>query len=134
MRLFPAGKSFLQCGIAFAISLFVVLAAGALNPASTSGDQGQPVEHVSGQAPSPATPAPESSKPQGKVLFQRSLDGNGKTVSTTGLEVSANTKILQAPVASDAERLGTAVTGLDLDIRLDTEAQQIAVRALVRVR
>ena len=134
MRLFPAGKSFLQCGIAFAISLFVVLAAGAQNPASTSGDQGQPVEHVSGQAPSPATPAPESSKPQGKVLFQRSLDGNGKTVSTTGPEARANAKILQAPVASDAERLGTAVTGLDLDIRLDTEAQQIAVRALVRVR
>ena len=39
-----------------------------------------------------------------------------------------------APSAEDADRQAITFTDFDLDVRLDTAAQQIAVRALVTVR
>ncbi len=109
----------------FAMFLFVY-PMRAQNPGSTRPNQ---------EKPSDAQGGPEQvKKPAGKVLFQRSLDGSGNVVSTTGSEATAQAKLLAASVANDSERSATAITRMDLDVRLNTEAQQIAVRGLVTVR
>ena len=85
--------------------------------------------------PAQEQPAPQPAEPNGKVLFQRSLDANDNTVSTTG--PAAKPVVAQATSANsieDADRRAVAVTGLDLDVRLDTAAQQFAARAIVTVR
>lgn len=87
-------------------------------------------EKAAGQAASPVPPE----NPKGKILFQRSLDGSGNTVRTTEEQMKAGEKPSATPGPTDTERLATAVTGLDLDVRLNSEAQQIAVRALVTIR
>jgi len=111
--------------MAFA-ALMAVVAGRAQSPASTNPDQDKSSGAQSGSE--------QVKKPGGKVLFERSLDGSGNAVSTTGAEAKAGAKLLAKPVADDAERSATAVTRLDLDVRLNTEAQQIAVRGMVTVR
>jgi hypothetical protein len=128
MKLFPGRRA--AAGVM--VALMAVVAIRAQDPANT-----KPGETPSsgGQSASQSGTAPaQTEKPAGEVLFQRSLDGNGDTVSTTGTGAKSNARAIEAPVASDAERSATAVTGLDLDVRLNTQAQQIAVRALVTVR
>jgi hypothetical protein len=78
--------------------------------------------------------APQSAEPHGKVLFQRSLDANGNTVSTTGPAAKPETAVAGNSTVTDAERQSIAVTGLDLDVRLNTPDQQLAARAEVTVR
>jgi hypothetical protein len=73
-------------------------------------------------------------KPAGKVIFQRSIDANGNTVSSTGPAAKPGTRAAEAPMVQDSERAAAVVAGLDLDVRLDTAAQQIAVRGEVTVR
>ncbi len=90
--------------------------------------------------PSPASPSgrdqsgPPPTQPAGKVLFQRSLDANGNTTSTTGPAAKPVSQTAAAPSFEDADRQAVAVTGLDLDVRLNTAAQQFAARAIVTVR
>jgi hypothetical protein len=79
-------------------------------------------------------PAPQPAKPNGKVLFERSVDANGNTVSTTGPAVKPGAGAAKGPAVEDAERQAIAVTDLDLDVRLNTADQQIATRAQVTVR
>jgi len=109
----------------------------ATNPSNSQPTPGQPVQ----AQPSPAQsnqqqPFPDQSAPQpsGKVIFQRSLDANGNTVSTTGPAAKPETHAADAPTVEDAVRQAVTVTGLDLDVRLNTAAQQLAARALVTVR
>lgn len=86
-------------------------------------------------AQSPAMPAQEQQKqPQGKVLFQRSLDANGNTVSTTGADAHAKAQTASVSPFADADRQAVVITGLDLDVRLNTAAQQLAARGTVTVR
>lgn len=107
-------------------ALMAAVTAVAQSPASTNPHQDKSSTEQTGSR--------QVKKPSGKVLFERSLDGSGNAVSTTGSEAKNEAKLLAAPVADDAERLATAVTRLDLDVRLNTEAQQIAVRGIVTVR
>ena len=111
--------------VAFA-ALMAVVAGRAQSPARTNPDQ----DKSSGEQ----TGSGQVKKPGGKVLFQRSLDGSGNSVSATGAEATREATHLSAPVADDAERSAATVTRLDLDVRLNTEAQQIAVRGMVTVR
>ena len=125
-------RSMLGCRaavVAFA-ALMAVVAGRAQSPASTNPDQ----DKSSGASSGGQTGSGQEKKPGGKVLFERSLDGRGNAVSTTGAEATKEAKLLAAPVADDAERTAAAVTRLDLDVRLNTEAQQIAVRGVVTVR
>jgi len=122
MRLF-SGRS---TAVAVVVALMAAAVGLGQNPSSTKPDQSQ---SPAGQTPSQPEPL---EKPRGKVLFQRSLDGKEKPANTAGAGASA--KATDVPVATDEERLATSVTGLDLDVRLNSEAQQIAVRALVTVR
>lgn len=75
-----------------------------------------------------------ATQPTGKVLFQRSLDANGNTESTTGSAARAAVQSAATPSVTDAERQAVVVTGLDLDVHLNAAVQQLAVRATVTVR
>ncbi len=91
---------------------------------------------------SPSTPpAPPKSDPSqpaqstGQVIFSRSVDADGNTISNTGSAAGKHSaQIASAPSVEDAERRAITFTGFDLDVRLQTDAQQIVVRALVTVR
>jgi hypothetical protein len=89
------------------------------------------------QTTGPALPVPKQSapaKPQssGKVIFSRSSDENGQT--TGPAPAKPNAQIAPAPTAEDAERQAVTYTDFDMDVRLQTEARHIAVRALLTVR
>jgi hypothetical protein len=96
-------------------------------PASPKPSQQQP-------SPDQASPAPQTAPPSGKVLFQRSLDANGDTVSATGPAAKPAAQPAEASTVADANRQSVTITGLDLDVRLNTPAQQLAARALVTIR
>jgi hypothetical protein len=93
-------------------------------------------------APSP-TPAQEPAAPatqpevqvNRQVIFSRSIDADGQT-TTQSAQTAAQPaiQIAAAPSAEDAERQALTFTALDLDVRLRTAGQHIAVRALVTVR
>jgi len=74
-------------------------------------------------------------QPNGKVILSRSIDENGQI--TSHASQSANPPAPQmaaAPTAEDAERQAVTFTDFDMDVRLRSAAQQIAIRALVAVR
>jgi hypothetical protein len=70
----------------------------------------------------------------GKVVFSRSTDLNGETKTVVGPAAEEPAKAEAAPVATDAERQAVRFTAYDMDVRLDSAQQHIAVRALVTVR
>jgi hypothetical protein len=86
------------------------------------------------QSRSQDQPQPQPEKSNGRVLFQRSVDANGDTVSATGPSVESKAAGAQKSDVTDAERQTIAVSDLDLDVRLNTADQQIAARAQVTVR
>ena len=91
--------------------------------------------------PSPPLPEPadQATPPDGQVnrqvIFSRSTDEDGQT-TTQSAQTPAKPaiQIAAAPSAEDAERQAVTFTALDLDVRLRTAEQHIAVRALVTVR
>jgi hypothetical protein len=109
--------------------ILVVAAAGAAVSSSVAQTSTAPLP-----VPRQAAPA----KPQtsgGQVVFSRSMDENGQTSTTAG--PSAGRPAIQmgnAPAAEDADRQAVTFTDFDMDVRLRSAAQQIAVRALVAVR
>jgi hypothetical protein len=87
--------------------------------------------------PQPATQAapPQSPQPAGKVIFSRSTDENGETTTQTGpAATQPPIQMASEPSAEDAERQAVTFTGFDLDVRLRTAEQHMAVRALITVR
>ncbi len=91
------------------------------NPPAPTTNQPQTAPPVQ----SPAQPAPN-----GKVIFSRSVDENGQTVT----EASPETKLAKAPVSTDEERQAVTFTAYDLDVRLRDAEHQIAARARLTVR
>lgn len=84
--------------------------------------------------PRQAAPA-KAQEPGGKVVFSRSTDENGQTSTTVGPSAARpNIQMASAPTAEDADRQAVTFTDFDMDVRLHSAAQQIAVRALVAVR
>ncbi|HMG88020.1 MAG TPA: hypothetical protein VK574_19975 [Terracidiphilus sp.] len=112
---------------ALAITSFAALMAAVPDQAQT------PANPSPASQSGPDQPTPQPAKPSGKVLFQRSLDPNGDTVSTTG-PAAKPAPTAEAASVSDAELKSLNITALDLDVRLNTTAQQLAARALVTVR
>src|ERR1039458_2625441 len=90
-------------------------------------------------SPSPPEPAAQAAPPEvqvnRQVIFSRSTDENGQT-TTQSAQTPAKPaiKIAAESSAEDAERQAVTFTALDLDVRLRTAEQHIAVRALVTVR
>ncbi|MGD0858962.1 MAG: hypothetical protein ABR912_06555 [Terracidiphilus sp.] len=92
-------------------------------------------------APSPPPPAPAGqaappdSQVNRQVIFSRSIDEDGQTTTqSTQTPAKPAIQIAAEPSAEDAERQAVTFTALDLDVRLRTAEQHIAVRALVTVR
>ena len=79
----------------------------------------------------PTAPATEpATRPSGKVIYSRSTDEDGKTTTTAVPAI----QMAAAPSVEDADRQAISFTDFDMDVRLHSADQQIAVRALVTVR
>ena len=78
-------------------------------------------------------PVPQN-QPSGQVIYSRSTDENGQTTTQTGHAAQPAIQMASAPSAEDAERQAVTFTDFDMDVRLRTAEQHIAVRALVTVR
>jgi hypothetical protein len=79
-------------------------------------------------------PVPQN-QPSGQVIYSRSTDENGQTTTQAGQAAAPPAiKLASAPSAQDAERQAVTFTDFDMDVRLRTAEQHIAVRALVTVR
>ncbi|MGA3071374.1 MAG: hypothetical protein ABSD43_14295 [Terracidiphilus sp.] len=91
-------------------------------------------------APSPppepaAHETPPDSQINRQVIFSRSIDEDGQpTTQSAQTPAKPAIQIAAVPSVEDAERQAVTFTGLDLDVRLRTAEQHIAVRALVTVR
>jgi len=91
-------------------------------------------------APQQATPA--TPPHQGKIIFSRSNSGdstgeNGQTTTQAAQPIAPQARLAPpqvAQAAQAAERQAVTFTSFDLDLRLYSAAQQIAVRALLTVR
>ncbi len=79
-------------------------------------------------------PGSAPTKPTGKVIFSRSADENGQTVTQAGPAAVPSGHPATEPTVEDADRRAVTFTALDLDVRLFTAAHQVAVRALLTVR
>ena len=91
------------------------------------------ISAASQNVPPPSTQAPPPSNP-GQVIYSRSTDENGQTTTTTGPAAALAGQMVNAPVASDAERQAISFTDFDMDVHLVAAQQHIAVRALLTVR
>lgn len=90
---------------------------------------------ASGSPGSNSTAKPASPKPGGTVIFSRSIDANGNTVTESApAPVPATAEANPNAVATDPERKAVTMTGFDMDVHLHTAAHEIEVRALVTVR
>jgi hypothetical protein len=85
--------------------------------------------------PSSAQTSPAAQKqPGGQVIFSRSTDENGQTTTAVPAVAAAKAQLAPPQAAEDSERESVTFTGFDMDLRLLTAEQHIAVRALVMVR
>jgi hypothetical protein len=91
--------------------------------------------------PPPQTqpPAQDQQQSNGQIIFQRSTDENGETTTQTGpgaaKQAAGNAdQTATAPIASDTDRKAVTFTDFDMDVRLRSAEQHMAVRALVTVR
>jgi hypothetical protein len=84
----------------------------------------------------PGTQATPPDEPHhGKVIFSRSIDENGQTVShSPGLDAQSAIQTTAEPTVDDAERQAITFAAFDLDVHLTPASQQIAVRAQLTVR
>ena len=112
-------------GIAAAAFLCIAISPGAAQTAAPSPPAQQP----------PAQAAPPDVQVNRQVIFSRSIDENGQTTSeSVPTPAKPAIQIAAEPSAVDAERQAVTFTALDLDVRLRTAEQHIAVRALLTVR
>jgi hypothetical protein len=82
-----------------------------------------------------SAPAEQPQPPKGQVIFSRSIDENGQTSTHAAQSVNQPAVQMAAePSAADADRQAVTFTSFDMDVRLRSAVQQIAVRALVTVR
>jgi hypothetical protein len=78
---------------------------------------------------------PQAGQPGGQVIYSRSTDEEGQTTTHVGKPGSLPpVQMVSQPSAEDAERQAVTFTEFDMDVRLRTTAQHVAVRALVTVR
>jgi hypothetical protein len=108
--------------LSVAITLFVTLPAAA---------------QTTPAAPQTAPAAPQDQPHHGQVIFSRSTDESGQTTTTVGpdaQQAAPGGQPVEAPTATDAERVSLTFTDFNMDVHLRTAEHEIAVRALVTVR
>ena len=89
---------------------------------------------VSYSCPAQTAPVQPDPQPKGQVIFSRSIDENGQTTSANPPATQHAPKMAAEPLAEDADRRAVTFTDLDLDVRLRSAEQHLAVRALLTVR
>ncbi len=109
---------------------FFVAAAQCFLALAVSAAQNAPQSQQPAPQTPPASQQPAQPAPGGKVIFSRSVDENGQTVT----QASPETKLAKAPVATDEEREAVTVTAYDLDVHLHSEEHHIAARAQLTLR
>jgi hypothetical protein len=125
MKFFTGGVLALAAAGSVAFSCPAQTAPAAAPQAPQSTPQAQPSQ----DQPSQGQP------PKGQVIFSRSLDENGKTVTHTGSAPGVPViQTVAAPTAEDAERQAVTFTDFDLDVRLRLAEHHFAARASVTVR
>jgi hypothetical protein len=85
----------------------------------------------------PQLAAPATPPHQGKIIFSRSTGEDGRTATQSAQPIAPQAQLAPpqvAQAAQAAERQAVTLTSFDLDLRLYSAAQQIAVRALLTVR
>ncbi len=82
----------------------------------------------------PAPPKAQNGQPKGQVIFSRSTEEDGQTTEASPEAARPAIKMADGPSAEDADREAVTYTDFDMDVRLYTAVQQIAVRALLMVR
>jgi hypothetical protein len=118
---------FTLAGIA---AVFLAAACFAVSPCAAQTSAG-----VHPALPQAAPSASQDPQPAGQVIYSRSIDENGQPqTKATPVAAQPEVQMLSAPSAEDAERQAVTTTDFDMDVRLRSAAQQIAVRALVTVR
>ena len=86
-------------------------------------------------APLPLAPQASQPAPAGQVIYSRSIDENGQPQIRVGKPTSQpSIQMAKAPSVEDSDRQAVTFTDFDMDVRLRSAAQQIAVRALLAVR
>ena len=116
---------FLFAGIMATAFLCMAISPGAAQTAAAS----PPVPKPAAQA------TPPDAQVNRQVILSRSIDENGQTTTQSAhTPVQPAPQIVSEPSAEDAEQQAVTFTALDLDVRLRTAEQHIAVRALVTVR
>jgi hypothetical protein len=116
---------FSTAGTVFAAAICIAIASGSAQTATSSPQASEPA----------AQPTPQDQQPKGQVIFSRSTDENGQVSTHSSLPASQSAAQLAAkPSAEDAERQAVTFTDLDMDVRLRSAEQQLAVRALITVR
>jgi hypothetical protein len=116
------------CGFSFFSALRIAVATlflAALTSAAQSHNLPPPPSQTDSQT---------TRQPQSQVIFSRSTDESGQTTPRGQSATRPAAQMAAAPSAEDAERQAVTFTDFDLDVRLRSSAQQIAVRALVAVR
>jgi hypothetical protein len=68
------------------------------------------------------------------VIFSRSTDENGNTITTAGSPAKPGAQITGTSAAQDAEREAVTYTDFDMDVHLRPAEHRIAVRAIMTVR
>jgi len=126
----------MKFSIARALAAATVAAVLAVIPsAAQTAPSAQPAQDgAPPQTPQSPQPKPQDPQPGGKVIFSRSTDENGETTTQIGAAATPAVQMAAEPSAEDADRRAVTFTDLDLDVRLHSIAQQIAVRALLTVR
>jgi hypothetical protein len=85
----------------------------------------------------PQLAAPATPPHKGKIIFSRSTGEDGRTATQSAQPIAPQAQLAPpqvAQAAQAAERQAVTFTSFDLDLRLYSAAQQIAVRALLTVR
>ncbi len=88
---------------------------------------------ISFSFPAIAQTAP-AAQSQGTVIYSRSTNLDGQITTQNGPGAAVEGRMVNAPIASDAERSAITFTNLNLDVHLRTAEQNLAVRAIVTVR
>jgi len=131
MKWFSAGQSPALAVLTVVLAFTTAPIGHSQNPTTTK--PADPPASDGQTAPSGSAP-PQTGKPSGKIIFQRSIDATGNTVGNTGPAARTAAQLADAPKVDDSERAAVRVTALDLDVHLNTADQHIAVRGLLSVR
>src|SRR5271166_2623235 len=102
-------------------TLVVATAAAVLATFSGAAQTANGVQTAQSGAPQAQSQTQSPGTPGGKIIFSRSSDENGQSVTQVGPAAAMpSIQMATAPSADDSERQAVTFTDFDLDVRLHT--------------